>query len=237
VNGLEGLRRRLTAARDSASDDRGITLVELMVAMMLLSLLMVMVVGFFVSANRAYRSNTTIDQNTRVASNIMTEVARSLRAASENPLPDNSTDSAFVLASSTSVTFFAYINLDASVEIPEQLQFSVNANNMVVESTWAATAATGGFWTFPAVTSAPTSTRILGGPILPVAKGGPVLFSYNAVDGSAIAGVTTSTTNDVARTIASVDVAVTVGTSSTAGANAALINTVGLPNLPLARTQ
>jgi prepilin-type N-terminal cleavage/methylation domain-containing protein len=236
VNGLTALRNRLTGGRD-ASDERGLSLSELLVAMMLLSLLMVMVVGFFATGSKAFNSNKAVDANTKSASNAMNEISRTLRAASENPLGNNVVASTFVSATSTSVVFYAYVNLDSATETPVQIRFAIDSNNNLVETEWAATSSSSGLWTFPATTAAPKLSRIIAGPILPVSAGGPALFSYLDVNGAVVAFSGGSIPAATARTIAAVDVSLAVGKSSATGQYVEIDNTVGLPNLPLARTQ
>lgn len=233
----QAVHRRLHRLR--AEPEQGLTLTELLVAVVLLSLIMTMVVAFFSGANKAFNLNQTIDTNMRTASNVMGEMSKTLRAATNNPLAGSNTPApAFVQASATSVTFYAYVNLESSEQTPKQVRFSLNTtNNTIVETTWAATALAGGLWSFPAVTTTPTSTRILGGPLLLAASGGPQVFTYLTGDGTVVPFASTGSipTTTVAN-IASVQVAVTLGSSSDAGKNVALSSIVGLPNLGIART-
>jgi type II secretory pathway pseudopilin PulG len=234
---LSALHARLARIREAR--ESGITLAELMVTMVILSVIMVLVVGFFFSANRAFTLNRTVDGNTRSASNAMNEASRMLRAATANPVSSTVTNPAFVSATSTSVVFYAYINLSASTELPVEVRFTINpTTNALLEAQWPATAQAGGLWSFPNPTSAtPTFTRTIAGPILPVAAGGPVLFTYFDSAGTAIPLTNSAVPAASLKLIASVQVALTLGTSTSNGQSVSLINTIGLPNLGIARTQ
>jgi type II secretory pathway pseudopilin PulG len=234
---MKALRAR--AGRIRASRDSGITLAELMVTIVILSIVMVMVIGFFVSASRAFTLNQTVDTNTRTASNAMNEASRMLRAATNNPVSSTQTDPAFVSATSTSAIFYAFVNLNASTELPVEVSLTINsATNALVESQWSATALAGGLWSFPnPLTVTPKSTRTIAGPVLATSSGGPVLFTFYDSSGTAIPLTNGAVPAASLKLIASVQVALTLGTSTSSGKSVSLVNTIGLPNLGIARTQ
>ena len=97
------------AGAGRARNDQGITLVELLVAMMLTSLIALMAISLFMSTNNSAKIAQSIDGGTRQASNGMNEVARMIRAATAdpvaNPLPGGVTsDPAIVSAAANSIT-------------------------------------------------------------------------------------------------------------------------------------
>lgn len=217
--------------------EAGVTITELIVTMMVLSVIMVMVMAFFTGASKAFKQNQGDNASTRSASNGMNEMTRMLRASTNNLLSNGSTASAFVSATPTSVTFYAYVNLDNSLEQPIEVRFALNTTTgALVESKWAATSQAGGLWTFPDPSTVPSSTRTIATSVIPSTSGGPALFSYRDKDGNTIAytGSAVSPTNSAF--IASVQVQLMVGTSSATNQSVSLTNIVGLPNLAIART-
>jgi prepilin-type N-terminal cleavage/methylation domain-containing protein len=233
VSALRSRRRPLPAGR--AVGDAGITLVELLVAMMLFGIISAVVVGMFVSTTRATTQSRVLGSDTRSASNGLNEVARMIRAATENPVlnpaPSAPTvDPALAFADRESVTLFAYVNLDSSAQTPLKVRFWINTSRQLVETRWPATTLVNGHWNFSA-TALPD--RILAGPI----KAGAPVFVYLQGDGTEVvppaAGLTDT---DKLRTIKAVKIAMTVQTSGSRSNPVTVQNTVGMPNLGLTRT-
>ena len=77
--------RSLIAAR-RLRDERGITLIEITVGIFLFSVVSAVVMAMFVSVMRGSNINNKVNLDTRSASNGMNEMARMIRAATENPL-------------------------------------------------------------------------------------------------------------------------------------------------------
>ncbi|BDZ49059.1 hypothetical protein GCM10025867_13000 [Frondihabitans sucicola] len=232
---LSRFRARLRPA--ALRGDAGVSLSELLVAMVILAVLMSVVMAFFVTSSKTFATNKAIDGNTRTASNAMNEVSRVLRAATPNPKLNNTTDPAFVSATATSVVFYAYINLTSSLETPVQVRFTYSAAaGTITESRWVATGLTGGLWSFPSASSTPASSRVIGTAVLPASSSVGALFSYLGADGTPIAFVSSAIPSTSLGSIASVKFAISSGTSSTAGQATNLVNTIGLPNVGIART-
>lgn len=219
--------------------ERGISLVELLVAMMLFGLILTLVGGMFVAVARNQALARGISQNTGNASNAMNESARVIRAATENPKSGSATsDPAFVDASAESVTVYAYINTDSTAERPVMIRLSIDAQRRLVESRWPATALASGYWGFPctpgvACTTAPTTTRVLASAV----AGGSVPFRYLQADGTEISAPAGGFPATQLATITAVTVTLTIQSSTTDASNAVtLVNTVGIPNLGRTRT-
>lgn len=146
---MRRLRQRLTPERS----DAGISLAELLVSMMVFSVLLAITGGFIVSASRASAVNQGIDASTRSAGTAMAELTRVLRAASEYKAPGVAVEQpAFVRAGRTSMTLYAYINMEAALEKPMRVDFTVTGGSLV-ETKWAGlpTASGSTVYTFPTV--------------------------------------------------------------------------------------
>ncbi|MFJ8896144.1 type II secretion system protein J [Leifsonia sp. NPDC102414] len=225
----------MIAARRSLSDDSGFTIAEFLIAIAIFGLVLAAVAGFFMTATKSFSLNQSVGGNAKTASNGMNEVSRILRAATENPVSGQSlNDPAFSSATGESVTVYAYVNLASSAELPVKVTFSLDANRNLIETKYNAYALSPGYWGFSTVAS---STRNLGGAVVTRTGSNPFLFTYLDVNNQPIAIPTGGYTTSNLRSIAAVRVTLTVGKSATGdSSNVTLQNTVGLPNLPLARS-
>jgi prepilin-type N-terminal cleavage/methylation domain-containing protein len=220
--------------RSAMSSEKGFTLTELLVAIVVMGVILAMVVGFFSSASKAFTQNQTISGNTRAASNGMNEISRILRAATQNPVQGQPVNSpAFVTATNESVTVYAYVNLTSSTEQPVKVQFSIDSNRNLVETQWASYVIASGYWGYAAT---PSFTRILASSIVNRVAPNPYLFTYLAADGTTIPIPTGGFTTTNLSSIAAVQVNLTIGKTANASSTVSLENTVGLPNLAIART-
>jgi prepilin-type N-terminal cleavage/methylation domain-containing protein len=229
-------------ARERAGE-RGLTLVELLIAMLLLGLVLFMVVGFFSSANRAFTQSNAVGGNTKAASNGMNEISRILRAATQNPVQGQALSSpAFVplgtagqiVTGNETVTVYAYVNLDSATEQPVKVQFSLDSNRNLIETKWAGYVISPGYWGFQ---STPVSTRIFAATVVNRTGSNPYLFTYLKTDGTALTVPAGGFSDSDLRSIAAVQVTLGVGTSATVNSSTVVLqNTVGLPNIGLSRT-
>ena len=231
--GRPGLRR----------DESGISLIELLVAMVLTTIVMLIAVGLFSQIMNVSQSAGSLNTNTRQAANGMNEMARIIRAGTNNPVKNQLTPSpAFVAASAESLTIYTYVNQSSSDQTPKMVRFRVvrsgtgsAATATLVEDTWAATATTDKYWTFPAASTTPASSRTLASTVAAASTSTP-LFTYLDGDGNPIAVPGTGFTAAQLGTIASVKVVLTIQKSvANATSQVTLQNTVGIPNLTLAR--
>ncbi|WP_104127841.1 type II secretion system protein J [Cryobacterium sp. Y57] len=217
--------------RTIRTDQTGLSLVELLVSMVLLSVTLVMISGLYVSATRALGSASALGANTREASNGMNAMARSIRAATANPVASPALpDPALSEARNESLTLYTYVNLGLSTQQPVKIRLAVDAQRRLVETRWASIPHPGGLFTF--ATTA-LSTRILAQAVAPSGSGLP-LFSF-ADSAGVVLSVDAALTPVQLRSIVTVMVTLTVQ-SSTADARSAvtLSNTVGMPNVRLA---
>lgn len=221
----------MTAGRAGVTiaDDRGVTLAELLVAMALSLIIVATAAGFLGASQKAQGSVSRIDQNTRVSSNVLNEMSRMFRGATENPVVNATSTPAFLVASPTLVRFTAFVNLASSETRPVMVQFEITGGQLI-ETQWAATAVSGspGYWTFPSWPGTPSMRRVLA-PAVAWSSATP--FSYLGNDPSAtpLDPVGDPTTLDDVRYV---DVDLEVG-STTLGAysNVLTSTTIGLPNV------
>lgn len=223
-------------------DQRGFSLIELLVSMMLFGIILVLAAGLFVSTSHNVKLVNTTSLTTKSASNGMNEIARVIRAATSNPVAGQQlNDPAFVLATNEAVILYAYINLDSTAEQPVMIRLDLDANRNLRESRWPATALTGGKWSFPCkaeVTCAatPASIRTLTGTVQ-TRTSGDWLFTYLNSAGVPLTVPAGGFTAADLRTIASVRVRLTIQPGPTDASNpTTLTNTVGIPNLGFTRT-
>jgi len=216
----------------SRNSDAGLSLIELLVAMLLLGVFLTMISSLYLSASRSLGHAKLLTANTRQVSNGMNEVARVIRAATENPVPGNPLpDPALVEATPEAVTLYAYVNLNTPTQQPVKIRLSLDADRRLVETRWAATVLSGGYFEF---SSEPESSRIIAETVAP----GSTAFGYRDAAGLPLLGSGgdgTLLTSIELRSVASVSVSLTVqATMSDARSAVTLRNTVGMPNVALA---
>jgi len=180
------------------SDDTGTTMAETIVVMLILAVVLAIVQGTVIVAQKTTRQvNGRIDSagQAKVAIDTMT---RSLRTAVLPQLLANGSEctacdsTAFTSASPTSVTFYANTNTDQTRLGPMRTTFTLNTTTgILTETTQKPNAHDPTVYSYVYCTpgaSCPTSTRI-------VARGVPtnaVLFTYYNAAGTALTGTTLS---------------------------------------------
>lgn len=226
---------RLRAHLPRVTDDRGLTLVELLVAMSLSLLVLTIAGSFLVSSQKAVATATSTSANTRAATAAMNEMGRMLRAATDNPVPTgDDSQFAFQYASPTSLRFFAYVNLDSTLSQPVEVQLTLDpATRRITETTWKGTAIAGNssYFAFPLAAGAtlsatPTSKRTLVSSVT-----NTVAFSFRDATGGVldVAGSPIGATQ--LPNIRAVVVSTTVGSGANDPNAVTLTTTVSLPNI------
>jgi prepilin-type N-terminal cleavage/methylation domain-containing protein len=219
---LTAIRLRMTARGSEA----GITLVELMVAMVVFGVLSAIVVSLYTATNKSVLSTSTSDQNTQAAGNTMNELTRVIRAGTTNPTTGGGEAAALVSVSSNALTMYSYVDSSALTTSPFLVQFTINsANGQLVEKRWPASTDVNGLFTFDS-TKTPSLTRTFPGKLSATA-----LFAYSDLNGASLGGTVAPANLD---NVVSVGVTITTQTSTnTTIKPATLQNTVGLPNVTL----
>lgn len=229
---MRRIRALFTHARD---DERGITLAELIVAMSLSILVLTVAGSFLVSAQKASVTAGSISQNTRAASAAMNEVSRLLRAATDNPVPTgDDSQYAFQYASSTSIRFFAYVNLDSTLSQPVEVQLTLDpATKRITETKWNGTAVSGNtsYYSFPlasgpALSTTPSSSRTLLSSAV-----NATAFTFADASGNTLGSPTTPVAASDLPNIRTVSVTLTVGASATDKNAVTLTNSASMPNI------
>jgi prepilin-type N-terminal cleavage/methylation domain-containing protein len=227
-------------------DDKGITLIELIVAVVLLGVFLTVLSSLYVNALNVVSMGRSITANTKSASNAMRETTRVIRAGTENPLvPPAVNAPAFVIAKPDDIVMYAYINLESAEEKPQMIRLRVDrTTGNLIESRWPATPASGGRWTFP--TNPCESTNVPAGCTAPTTRStiaatipatNVKVFQFLAKDGTAITVPTAGLSEDDRRLVSSVKVTITTQASLTNAKNSVTVeNTVGMPNLGFAET-
>ncbi|MCW2752218.1 MAG: hypothetical protein JWR83_3328 [Aeromicrobium sp.] len=219
---------RVLRVRAAQSSDAGLSLIELLVAIALTTVIMGLAVTLFSIGTHTVSLSQSIDGGTRQASNGMNQVARMLRAATPDPkvspavgTPVN--DPAIISASTRTIKFYAYVNLSGG-EAPVMVQYGV-VGGVLQETQYAATTSTpgaNGHWDF---VTAPTITRALCNSI----PSATTVFRYfNKVGAELLPATLTDPTSLGA--VTSVQVTITIQPTGAASA-VTLTNTIGMANI------
>jgi hypothetical protein len=181
------------------------SLAELIVAMALSVLLLVVMGGFFTAIVRGTQAASAADGSTRQSSNAINTMVQYLHAATNYPIPTQTTPlPAFVSVAATDVTFYAYVNLVSSAEQPVKVRYFIDpSSHNLIEQLWSSTcSATTQYCTFSTTV---TSQYTLGGPVASPTSDSKPLFSYLNSSGNPIVVPLSITDPTTAATLASID--------------------------------
>ncbi|WP_093181939.1 hypothetical protein [Sanguibacter gelidistatuariae] len=210
------------------------SLAELLVTMMLMSLIAILVGTLVTSVSRAFTSDRIANDNTTTAAIAMNEMNRVLRAGTTISVAGQTTGTpVFLKASATSVTLSAFLDTSAAASQPVQVRFELNvATGELSETRWAAIASSKPNWTFVAT---PTSTRVIARNVTAPTASTP-LFAYLKEDASPWPFTSGELTLDARRGVVAVTVSIETQTGP-AGKTAPvrIENTIGIPNLSVSR--
>lgn len=224
VNRPKGLRH---------DDERGLSLPELLVAMMVLAIVMVIVSSFFANGTQVLAKSDAVGRSTGVASNVMNEATRVIRSGTNNEVEGSPLVApAFIGAFAESLTLFSAIDSPSNVITPAIVRLEIDAAGNFVEKRWAHTSTNGDYFLFSGTAGAPTSRRVLGGPLGRVAAGNAPLFSYRTAAGVLLTVPSSGLSEADRRTIAEVLVTVSVDADSDPRTPPVVVeNAVRLPQL------
>ncbi|GGE81889.1 pilus assembly FimT family protein [Mycetocola zhadangensis] len=215
--------RKLRRAKES-----GISLVELLVAMVLLGVASTIVIGLFLSATQTVSMASAIHNDTGTASNVMNAVSKAIRSGTTVRVSGAPNAPALITATPTELVMYSLADSDAVDPRPVRIEFTRDPTSLqLVEKRWAPAAAANGFWDFTAPTLISSRT-------FPGALTNGNVFTYNTAAGDAVPAPTAAQLG----LIASVTVEVTVhGDARASGTPVILKNTVGMPNLGFSETE
>lgn len=221
----------------SGRSDAGLTLLELLVAMGVSSILIALVATVFVTTSRVFTDQEGATDSARMASTAMNEVTRVVRAGTELPESGKTANTpVFAYAGAEKIEMAAFIDAESSKDpAPVKVSFGRNSANELVETRWAADRYLKIYWRFR---DSPASARTIARSLLAPDKTRP-LFRYFDKDGGALTPAAgASLSEDQRRNIASVQITMQVqANGSGRTAPVAIQNMVGLPNLGVARVE
>ncbi|GHG52257.1 hypothetical protein GCM10011331_16770 [Flavimobilis marinus] len=220
---MNTLRRR--AGRTvSAQRDAGMTLPEVLVTMFLMSLIGVLIVSLFTGVTRTLTRDRAANDSTNAASVAMDQLTRTVHGLSDITL-GTGTSVGIDVANYSSLTFYSYVDTEATAVRPLKVAYEVNAAKELTESRWLAVPAGKERWTFPAKA---TSTRVIARDV--VASSAAPLFAYLDGEGKRLAPAAglSLANRDLVR---AVEVVLRVeADDSGRAATVELQNTIGIPN-------
>ena len=220
--------RRLSAVR--LSSDAGISLVEMIVVISILSGVLAMVMTATIAAQRSVNGNAArLDQvqQAKVAMESMTKVLRTaVRPTQLNATCTGCDQAAFLQGTSSSVQFYANINNPANIVGPSRVTYSVDSSGTLTETVQPPNAHAASDYNYQYCTPGPSCSVITRVLARGVATTNPV-FAYYDASGNTFATLPLST-SDLPR-VDSIDVQVSVSRSTQVAATT-FIQRVTLPN-------
>jgi prepilin-type N-terminal cleavage/methylation domain-containing protein len=221
--------RFIDAIKRARRDERGLTLAELLVTVLIFALVLTVVTGTFVTMVRATTFANATDTNVRTGSDAMDEMTRVLHAAMNNPRPNQSDAPAFSVANSESATFSTAVNMSGSTLTPEQVSLTLDSSRRIVETVTAGQLYNSTYYQFTGA----VTTRVLSSPVTATPTGGDALFVYfDANNNRLTPDATGALSSSQISSIASVQITLRLTNSnSTIDNSVTLTNQVGLPNL------
>ncbi|GAA1941586.1 type IV pilus modification PilV family protein [Agromyces allii] len=179
---MRGIRRRL------ATDESGFSLVELLVAIILMGIVLTMIANIYISTVKATDQAGSRHASTGNASNVANELNAVIRFATTNPVAGATDPAPALLAGTTTrVVLMSTIGAPPTVEAggrptkPTLVEFQRTSAGQMQERRWNPTAS-GTTWVFagtdPTATT-PASTQLLGGTM----PAGTVFRYFKADDG------------------------------------------------------
>lgn len=218
------LRRRLAAA----GRDQGITLVELIVAMMILGIVLAVTSGTVLSLTRATSTARTVDVNVRESSNGMNALTQSVRSAVDLQQPSAPDRPAFQTASTETFTVSTSVNFADTQTKPVLVTYDLDTGRKLREVRTQAARLGTSYWQFTGT----SASRVLTAPV--AAPAATPLFVYLDKNRAALTPGSNGRLDDAQlRRIAFVQVTLAIkSTTNGADNGVTLVNTIGTPNLP-----
>ena len=208
--------------------DEGMSLVELMVAMLVTGIVLAILGNLFVQVTSAATAANTARASVGTASTAMNAMAKVIRQASPNAIAASTTpDPAVVSGTANALTVYSYVDTSATAPAPTKVTYTVNSANYLVETRVAAVAS-GSYWGFTGA----TSTRTIAGPLTTT---GP-MFAYQDATGATLPIAAGGLTAAQRAQVVAVAITVTVPNTVRGGSDPiVLTNTVVLQNVALAQ--
>ena len=223
---MRGIRARLRAA----DNEDGVTLVELIIAMIITGFILALTASFFIQTTKVTTSSVQTGNSSAIATNVMYEISNVVHQASTIPVSGGSPLLAVNTASTNKLVIYSYVDVSTSTNpTPTRVTFDGTGTNLV-ETRCVATAS-GAFWVFSSCAS--TLTRTVGGAIVAPTASQNSLFTYLDSGGNQIAMVSGSVPTASLGSIASIQVSVNIQAAGSKTDPVYLTSNVGMPNLGL----
>jgi Tfp pilus assembly protein PilW len=221
---------KLALLRNRLASQEGMSIMELIVAIMVTSIVLAIVGTMFVNVVKVTSNSSATTTRTGTAANVMNEISTVIRPAVNNPIAGGDADPAIVSGTPLALTIYSFVDASPSAPAPTKVAFRIDAQGNVVEDRWAAVAS-GGFWVFTGT----VFTRTLGGPVQSPTGTDP-LFVYLDDTGAVLTPGTSGLTLLQRAAAASVRVTVNIANEPTTGSDPiVVVNTFGMPNLKASR--
>lgn len=202
--------------------ERGLTLIELLVAMSLLAITLTLVTTLFVSLSQTFTRQEAQHDSSGQASIGMRNIGQAIRAGADVPQGTGADLSAFVAAGYESLTMHAFFDPESSPLVPTRLNLAVNGNRELVETRRQGRLVSDA-WVFDRT----PRERVIARDIVTGGAADP-LFTYVLGDGTRLARELTATERVQ---VVAVDVSLSVQTVAGRSAPVQITRTVTLPNL------
>jgi hypothetical protein len=202
--------------------------------MLLVSLLGVIVTGFFISTSRSVATGNALNADTGTAANLLNEMTRAVRSGTNAQIAGLPV-TAVNTAKPETLVLYSFVDTDELAMRPVKIQFTVDpTTRQVVETRWLAKDAGAGTWKFDLPLTI-ASTRTYPGVVVARSSTFPVdLFTYLDTNNNPL---DTSSGSADPTLVAAVKIKLLVRPTKTSTATPVTIsNEVGLPNLGYART-
>jgi type II secretory pathway pseudopilin PulG len=223
---IRGIGRRLRAV----DNEEGVTLVELIVAMIITGFVLTLTASFFITTTKVTTSSVQTGNSSAVASNAIYEISNVVHQASTIPVSGGSPLLAVNTASTNKLVIYSYVDVSTGTNpTPTRVTFDATGANLV-ETRCVATAS-GAFWVFSSCAS--TLTRTIGGNIVAPTGTQNNFFSYLNSTGGTIAMVSGSVPPASLGSIASIQVSPNIQAAGSQTPAVYLTSNVGMPNLGL----
>jgi Tfp pilus assembly protein PilW len=219
VTSHRGLLIRLRAVRG----DRGLTLAELMVTMVLMGVVGTIMVSTVIAVTRAVTHNQANADSVDVARIGMNRLTMDIRAGMS--IQRSGLADAPAMAEIAPNRLTVYASLGA---VPTKITYSINSNRELIEQWYTGNAASNPYWTF----STTSRTTVIARKIPTTSA---ALFTYYDSTGAALTNQTSTAEADLSL-VRSVRIALTVDIDPARGGGPVTIsNTVVLPNMGIAK--
>jgi len=221
---------RARIARVMRGKDSGLTIVELMVSMLISSMVLAMIAAMFINVAKITSVANATTQRSSIAGNTMDELVEVIRTATTNAVATSiEPDPALASATSTALTLYSFVDAAPAAPAPSKVTFRFDSSGYLIEDRILGTDSNG-YWAF----SGAVVSRTLGGPM--DLTGGDPFFTYLNSSGEAIPpGTGMGLTQR--KLVSSIRVSIRIANLPSASSDPIIvINTIGMPNLKITRT-